>query len=69
MKFGTFLYQTSPKSIAAIARKAEESGFESIWIPERADLNSKPLHRLRSRNYPRNWREILAVIRGAALER
>ena len=34
MKFGTFLYQTSPNSIAAIARTAEESGFESIWIPE-----------------------------------
>jgi probable F420-dependent oxidoreductase len=34
MKFGTFLYQTSPKSIAAIARTAEASGFESIWIPE-----------------------------------
>ncbi len=34
MKFGTFLYQTSPNSIAAIARKAEDSGFESIWIPE-----------------------------------
>ena len=34
MKFGTFLYQTSPNSIAVIARKAEESGFESIWIPE-----------------------------------
>jgi probable F420-dependent oxidoreductase len=34
MKFGTFLYQTSPNSIAAVARKAEESGFESLWIPE-----------------------------------
>src|SRR6202521_1935725 len=34
MKFGTFLYQTSPNSIAAAARKAEESGFESLWIPE-----------------------------------
>ena len=34
MKFGTFLYQTSPNSIAAFARKAEESGFESLWIPE-----------------------------------
>src|SRR5208337_1703025 len=34
MKFGTFLYQTSPNSIAAIARTAEASGFESIWIPE-----------------------------------
>jgi probable F420-dependent oxidoreductase len=34
MKFGTFLYQTSPNSIASVARKAEESGFESLWIPE-----------------------------------
>jgi probable F420-dependent oxidoreductase len=34
MKFGTFLYQTSPNSIAAVARKAEDSGFESLWIPE-----------------------------------
>ena len=34
MKFGTFLYQTSANSIAAVARKAEECGFESLWIPE-----------------------------------
>jgi probable F420-dependent oxidoreductase len=34
MKFGTFLYQTSGASIAAVARKAEECGFESLWIPE-----------------------------------
>jgi probable F420-dependent oxidoreductase len=34
MKFGTFLYQTSPNSIGAVARKAEECGFESLWIPE-----------------------------------
>ena len=34
MKFGTFVYQTSPHSIGAVARKAEECGFESLWIPE-----------------------------------
>jgi probable F420-dependent oxidoreductase len=34
MKFATFLYQTAPASIASIARKAEELGFESLWIPE-----------------------------------
>jgi probable F420-dependent oxidoreductase len=34
MKFGTFLFQTAPSSIATIARKAEEFGFESLWIPE-----------------------------------
>ncbi len=34
MKYGTFLFQTSPVSIASIARKAEELGFESLWIPE-----------------------------------
>jgi probable F420-dependent oxidoreductase len=34
MKFGTFLFQTQPASLAAIARKAEELGFESLWIPE-----------------------------------
>ena len=34
MKFGTFLYQTSANGIAAVARKAEECGFESLWIPE-----------------------------------
>ena len=28
------MYQTPPNAIAAVARKAEESGFESIWIPE-----------------------------------
>ena len=33
-KFGTFLYQTQPQSVAAVARKAEELGFESLWIPE-----------------------------------
>ncbi len=34
MKFATFLMQTQPSSIAAVARKAEELGFESLWIPE-----------------------------------
>jgi len=34
MKFGTFLYQTQPSSIASVARKAEELGYESLWIPE-----------------------------------
>jgi alkanesulfonate monooxygenase SsuD/methylene tetrahydromethanopterin reductase-like flavin-dependent oxidoreductase (luciferase family) len=34
MKFATFLYQTQPSSLAAIARKAEELGYESLWIPE-----------------------------------
>ncbi len=34
MKFGTFLFQTSPASLAAIARKAEQLGYESLWIPE-----------------------------------
>src|SRR5882672_10201530 len=34
MKFATFLFQTAPTSIAAIARKAEELNFESLWIPE-----------------------------------
>jgi probable F420-dependent oxidoreductase len=34
MKFATFLYQTQPSSLAAVARKAEELGYESLWIPE-----------------------------------
>jgi probable F420-dependent oxidoreductase len=34
MKYGTFLYQTRPSSLAAIARRAEELGFDSLWIPE-----------------------------------
>jgi probable F420-dependent oxidoreductase len=34
MKFATFLFQTQPSSIASVARKAEELGFESLWIPE-----------------------------------
>jgi probable F420-dependent oxidoreductase len=39
MKFGTFLFQrflfqTQGPSLAAIGRKAEELGFESLWIPE-----------------------------------
>ena len=34
MKFATFLFQTSPASLAAVAHKAEELGYESLWIPE-----------------------------------
>lgn len=34
MKFATFMMQTQPSSLASIARKAEELGFESLWIPE-----------------------------------
>jgi probable F420-dependent oxidoreductase len=34
MKFATFMMQTQPSSLAAVARKAEELGFESLWIPE-----------------------------------
>jgi len=34
MKFVMFLFQTQGSSLAAIARKAEELGFESLWIPE-----------------------------------
>jgi probable F420-dependent oxidoreductase len=43
MKFATFLFQTQGSSLAAVARKAEELGFESLWIPEHLLLpvNSK----------------------------
>jgi|YelNatPaOPRAMG01_1025707.scaffolds.fasta_scaffold00639_11 probable F420-dependent oxidoreductase len=34
MKYGTFLFQTSPVSLASVARRAEELGFESLWLPE-----------------------------------
>jgi len=34
MKFATFMLQTQPSSLAAVALKAEELGFESLWIPE-----------------------------------
>jgi probable F420-dependent oxidoreductase len=34
MKFATFLMQTSPSAIAGVAKKAEELGYESLWIPE-----------------------------------
>lgn len=34
MKFATFIMQTSPSGLAGVARKAEELGFESLWIPE-----------------------------------
>ena len=34
MKFATFMMQTQPSSLASVARKAEELGFESLWIPE-----------------------------------
>src|ERR1700730_17307225 len=39
MKFGTFVYQTSPHSIGAVARKAEVGGFQSLWIPEHIILH------------------------------
>ena len=41
MKFGTFLFQTQPAGLAAVARKAEELGFESLWIPEHIVLPVK----------------------------
>src|SRR5260221_576409 len=41
MKFATFLFQTAPTSLAAIARKAEELNFESLWIPEHIVLPVK----------------------------
>lgn len=34
MKFAIFIMQTSPSGLAGVARKAEELGFESLWIPE-----------------------------------
>ncbi|HZO81306.1 MAG TPA: LLM class F420-dependent oxidoreductase [Candidatus Binataceae bacterium] len=34
MKFATFLYQIAGPDIARVARRAEELGFESLWIPE-----------------------------------
>ncbi|HKN02143.1 MAG TPA: LLM class F420-dependent oxidoreductase [Candidatus Binataceae bacterium] len=34
MKFATFMMQTQPSSLSAVARKAEELGFDSLWIPE-----------------------------------
>ena len=34
MKFATFLMQTSPSGLAAVAKKAEELDYESLWIPE-----------------------------------
>jgi probable F420-dependent oxidoreductase len=41
MKFGTFLFQTRPTSLAAVARKAEELEFDSLWIPEHIILPVK----------------------------
>ncbi len=43
MNFATFLFQTAPTSLAAIARKAEELNFESLWIPEHIVLPVKYL--------------------------
>ena len=34
MKFATFLFQTQPSSITSVTHKAEELGYESLWIPE-----------------------------------
>ncbi len=34
MKFATFLYQIAGPDLARVARRAEELGFESLWIPE-----------------------------------
>jgi probable F420-dependent oxidoreductase len=41
MKFGTFVFQTQPSTITAIAHRAEELGFESLWIPEHIMLPVK----------------------------
>jgi len=34
VKYGTFLYQTQAQSLATVARRAEELGYDSLWIPE-----------------------------------
>ncbi|NQZ99526.1 MAG: LLM class F420-dependent oxidoreductase [Myxococcales bacterium] len=34
MKLGLSLFATSPETFAQIAKRAEEVGFESVWIPE-----------------------------------
>jgi len=34
MKFATFLYQVASPDVVATARRAEELGFESLWIPD-----------------------------------
>lgn len=34
MKFATFLYQIAGPEMVATARRAEELGFESLWIPD-----------------------------------
>ena len=41
MKFATFLFQTQPSSITSVTRKAEELGYESLWIPEHIILPVK----------------------------
>ncbi len=41
MKFATFLMQTNPASLSSVARRAEELGFESLWIPEHIVLPVK----------------------------
>jgi probable F420-dependent oxidoreductase len=34
VKFGTFLYPIAGPDVVRVARRAEELGFESLWIPE-----------------------------------
>lgn len=34
MKFGVALFGVSPRFYAAVARSAEDNGFESVWMPE-----------------------------------
>ena len=34
MKFGTLVFPSGAADLAKNARKAEELGFESLWIPE-----------------------------------
>ncbi|MBF6571178.1 MAG: LLM class F420-dependent oxidoreductase [Candidatus Binataceae bacterium] len=34
MKFATFLYQISGPDMVAMAQRAEQLGFESLWIPD-----------------------------------
>ena len=54
MKFGLALFGVSPRFYAAIARSAEENGFESVWMPEHLVLPTEipPTYPYSDTGYP-----------------
>jgi probable F420-dependent oxidoreductase len=54
VKFGLALFGVSPRFYAAIARSAEQNGFESVWMPEHLVLPAQmpPSYPYSASGYP-----------------